>query len=140
MRLSTHRTTTPTPFAVLDRMLAEAARPGSVATAPTPYDLVRTGDDGYRLELPVVGFAEVDLEIEAKGDTLTIRGRVADRPEGETVIHAGIARRPFERVFTLAEHVRVEAARLERGLLLVDLVREVPEALKPRTIAIAARA
>ncbi|MFW5834714.1 MAG: Hsp20 family protein [Pseudomonadota bacterium] len=137
MRLSTHQTTTPTPFALLDRMLAETARPGTVATAPTPYDLVRTAEDAYRLELPVVGFAEGDLDLEAKGDTLTIRGRVAERPEGETPIHTGIARRPFERVFTLGEHMRVEGARLERGLLLVDLVREVPEALKPRTITIA---
>ncbi len=136
MRFATYSTPAPTPFALLDRMLAEAPRPSFVATAPFAYDLVRTGENGYRLELPVAGFAESDLEIEAKGDTLTVRGRVAERPAGETVIHAGVGRGAFERSFTLAEHVQAVGARLERGLLLVDLVREVPEALKPRTIAI----
>ncbi|TVQ36009.1 MAG: molecular chaperone [Geminicoccaceae bacterium] len=138
MRLTTYRTPAPTPFALLDRMLAETAGSGAVATAPFAYDLVHTGDDRYRLELPVVGFAEAELEIEAKGDTLTVRGRPAARSEGETVVHAGIQRQPFERTFSLAEHVQVQAARLERGLLVLDLVREVPEALKPRTIAIGA--
>lgn len=138
MRTKTYRTPAPTPFALLDRMLAEAGRPIEVANAPVAYDLIQTGETTFRLELPVAGFAEADLEIEAKAFSLAVRGRVAAPVEGETVVHAGIVRRPFERTFTLAEHVTVKGARLERGLLVIELARELPEALKPRTIAIGA--
>jgi molecular chaperone IbpA len=104
---------------------------------PLPaYDLVRSGDDRYRLALAVPGFSDEELEIETRKDELVVRGKAPSTGADEAVLHRGIERHPFERRFALAEHVRVDAARLERGLLQIDLVREVPEALRPRTIAI----
>jgi len=131
---TTHRTTAP--FALIDRMLAEFAAPAAPQTQGVAYDLVKTGEDRYRLVLPVTGFAADELEIESRDDRLEIRGRPGARAEGETVLHRGIPQRAFERSFTLGEHVRVEGAKLAHGLLAIELVREVPEALRPRTIAI----
>jgi molecular chaperone IbpA len=103
-----------------------------------PYNIERTGENTYRITLAVAGFAENDISIEAKQNTLTIKGEKqakTDEKKGE-VLYQGIAARAFERVFQLAEHVEVKGAALENGLLHVDLVRQVPEAMKPRRIAI----
>jgi molecular chaperone IbpA len=103
-----------------------------------PYNIERTGENAYRITLAVAGFSDADLSIEAKENTLTIRGEKqakADEKKGE-VLYRGIAARAFERVFQLAEHVEVKGAALENGLLHVDLVRELPEAMKPRQIKI----
>jgi molecular chaperone IbpA len=103
-----------------------------------PYNIERTGENDYRVTVAVAGFAENELNIEVKENTLTIRGEKQAKTEeqkGET-LYQGIAARAFERVFQLADHVQVKGAGLENGLLHVDLVREIPEAKKPRQIAI----
>ena len=102
-----------------------------------PYNIERTGENAYRISVAVAGFAENELSIEAKENTLTIKGekQVKEEKNGE-VLHQGIAARAFERVFQLADYVVVKGASLENGLLHVDLAREVPEAKKPRRIAI----
>lgn len=110
--------------------------------APTPsyppYNIEKTGDDAYRISIAVAGFSEDDLNIEVKDLSLTVTAKKAEaKDETKPVyLHRGIAERGFERRFQLADHVRVAGAELVNGLLHVDLVREVPEALKPRTIAI----
>ena len=103
-----------------------------------PYNIERTGENAYRISVAVAGFSESELSIEAKENTLTIRGDKQTKTEEKKseVLYQGIAARAFERVFQLAEHVEVKGASLENGLLHVDLVREVPEAKKPRQIAI----
>jgi molecular chaperone IbpA len=104
-----------------------------------PYNIEKTGEDAYRITLAAAGFAEGELSIESRDGQLVIAGRKqADKDEqGRTYLHRGIAERAFERRFQLADHVRPVGATLENGLLHVDLVREVPEALKPRRIEIA---
>jgi len=121
-----HRTARRTPSA-----------PGTVVNGANAagYDLARIGEDRFRLELDVPGFAEAELEIETRKSDLVIRGTPADVP-AQTVLHRGFAKQPFERRFALAEHIRVEEARLANGRLVIALVREVPAALKPRTITI----
>jgi len=124
-------------FDRLFSMLDQVSGFDSGSTYP-PYNIERTGENAYRITLAVAGFAENDLSIEAKQNTLTIKGEKqtkADEKKGE-VLYQGIAARAFERVFQLAEHVEVRGAALENGLLHVDLVRQVPEAMKPRRIAI----
>jgi molecular chaperone IbpA len=102
-----------------------------------PYNIERTGENDYRISVAVAGFAENELSIEAKENTLTIKGekQVKQDNNGE-VLYQGIAARAFERQFQLADYVQVKGASLENGLLHVDLVREIPEAKKPRQIAI----
>jgi molecular chaperone IbpA len=103
-----------------------------------PYNIERTGENEYRVTVAVAGFAEPELNIEVKEDTLTIRGEKqakTDEQKGET-LYQGIAARAFERAFQLADHVQVKGAALENGLLHVDLVREIPEAKKPRQVRI----
>jgi molecular chaperone IbpA len=121
-------------FSMLDQVAGfEGAAPGY-----PPYNIERTGENAYRITVAVAGFGQNELNIEAKENTLTIRGEkqsAANEPKGE-VLHQGIAARAFERVFQLADFVQVKGAALENGLLHVDLVREVPVAKKPRQIAI----
>jgi len=103
-----------------------------------PYNIERTADNDYRVTVAVAGFAEPELSVVAKENTLTIRGEKnakSDEQRGD-VLYQGIAARAFERVFQLADYVQVKGAKLENGLLHVDLVREIPEAKKPRTIPI----
>ncbi|MHA3914142.1 Hsp20 family protein [Halovulum sp. GXIMD14793] len=103
-----------------------------------PYNIEKTGEDAYRITLAVAGFAEGDLNIEAKEGQLIVTGKKAeDDSDDRSYLHRGIATRAFERRFQLADHVRAEAATTENGLLHIDLIREVPEALKPRKIEIA---
>lgn len=102
-----------------------------------PYNIEKTDEDAYRITLAVAGFAEDELSIEAKDGQLVVSGKKAPVDSEVTYLHRGIAERAFERRFQLADHVRATGAMTENGLLHVDLVREVPEALKPRTIEIA---
>ena len=101
-----------------------------------PYNIERLDENDYRITMAVAGFTEDDLEITSEQNTLVISGRQQEDNEDRNFLHRGIAERNFERKFQLAEHVKVTAARLENGLLHVDLVREIPEAMKPRKIAI----
>jgi molecular chaperone IbpA len=106
-----------------------------------PYNIEKTGEDAYRITLAVAGFAEDELSIEARDGQLVVTGRKAETEDADrNVLHRGIATRAFERRFQLADHVRAVEARTENGLLHIDLVREVPEALKPRKIEIAKEA
>ena len=102
-----------------------------------PYNIERVGETEYRISMAVAGFGERDLAIEVKENTLSIRGEKRTEVEDTTFLHRGIASRSFERRFQLADHVLVKGAVLENGLLHVDLVRELPEAMKPRAIPIA---
>lgn len=112
--------------------------PGEQATGYPPYNIEKTGDDSYRVTMAVAGFGENDIDIRTQENKLVIAGRVEKSEDGESraFLHRGIAERAFERTFSLADHVKVATASLENGLLHVELVREVPEAMKPRTIAI----
>ena len=121
-------------FNMLDQVAGSDA-----STGYPPYNIERTGEHDYRISVAVAGFAEADLSIESRENTLTIRGsRDVQASQGakREVLHQGIAARSFERRFQLADHVQVVGASLENGLLHVDLVREIPEAQKPRQIAI----
>ncbi|MBV8754584.1 MAG: Hsp20 family protein [Hyphomicrobiales bacterium] len=123
-----------------DRLFSLLDQGPGLESAPTypPYNIERTGENAYRITVAVAGFAEPELSIEVKENTLTIRGEKQtkqDEKNGE-VLYQGIAARAFERRFQLADHVVVKGAALENGLLHVDLVREIPEAMKPRTIPI----
>ncbi len=100
-----------------------------------PYNIERSDDTHYRVTIAVAGFAEKDLNIEVKDDVLTVSGK-RETEAKPSYLHQGIAGRAFERSFRLADHVEVKAARLENGLLHVDLERQVPEEKKPRRIAI----
>ena len=103
-----------------------------------PYNIERTDDTHYRITIAVAGFAEKDLNVELHDGVLTISGKreESDKSEGKNVLYQGIAGRAFERRFQLAEHVEVKAAKLENGLLHVDLEQIIPEEKKPRRIAI----
>ena len=121
-------------FDRLFRMLDEA---NSVEpTTYPPYNIERVGDDEYRITIAIAGFGPQDVNIEAKGNTLTVSGKKADRQQSGEVLHQGIAARGFERRFQLADHVEVKGADMDNGLLHIALKREVPEALKPRQIPI----
>lgn len=121
-----------------DRMahLIETGARLDTATGWPPYNIEQTGEDAYRIELAVAGFGPDDLSIELKEGLLTVTGKKASSEEGRNFLHRGIAERGFERRYQLADHVRVTGANLEHGMLSLSLVREVPEALKPRKIAI----
>ena len=122
-----------------DRMarLMDTATSSADASSYPPYNIEKTGEDAYRLTVAVAGFAPEDLDVTVKENTLFVSGRVR-APEGEKVatLYRGIAGRAFERRFALADHIVVEGADLTNGLLHVGLKRVVPEALKPRRIAI----
>ena len=124
-----------------DRLFTLLNQVGGVDSAPgyPPYNIERTDENSYRISIAVAGFGPTDLAIETRENTLSVRGSKETADKGESkleVLHQGIAARAFERRFQLADHVKVTAANLENGLLHIDLVREVPEAQKPRTIPI----
>lgn len=100
-----------------------------------PYNIEKLNDDQYRITMAVAGFGLGDLEITAHPNLLVVQGK-AKESQGGTFLHRGIAGRAFERRFQLADHIRVNNAALENGLLHIELVREVPEAMKPRTVQI----
>ncbi|MEW9804992.1 Hsp20 family protein [Mesorhizobium marinum] len=118
--------------------LENAARPQNGDNWP-PYDIVKTGEEAYRIVLAVAGFAENELSITHERNLLVIEGTKADSDELQ-YLHHGLALRPFARRFELADHVRVTGAKLENGLLVIDFNREIPEEMKPRRIAINADA
>lgn len=126
-------------FDRLFTMLDSLAQPEQGQTYP-PYNIERTGENAYRITMAVAGFGEDELAIEAREHTLTVKGEKADEDGSEAgeFLYRGIAKRAFERRFQLAEHVEVRGASLKNGLLHIDLVREIPEAMKPRRIAIQA--
>ncbi len=111
---------------------------GNEADAPAypPYNIERLGENQYRITMAVAGFVQDDIKIEVKELTLTIKGEKKPEDKERQFLHRGIATRAFERRFQLADHVEVSGADLKDGLLHVDLVRNVPERLKPRAIAI----
>lgn len=122
-----------------DRLFSLLDSFGGVESAPTypPYNIERTGENAYRITLAVAGFGETDLTLETRENTLSVKGqKEAKTDQTSEMLHQGIAARAFERRFQLADHVMVSGASLENGLLHIDLVREIPEAQKPRTIAI----
>lgn len=122
-----------------DRLFSMLDQMGEPAPTYPPYNIERTGENAYRISIAVAGFTEADLSIEAKENTLTIRGEKKEKASEERksdLLFQGIAARSFERRFQLADHVEVKGAALENGLLHIDLVREIPEAMKPRQIPI----
>ena len=123
-------------FDRVSRLLDTAFDSTDSANSYPPYNIEKTGDDTYRVTLAVAGFGDDDLEISLAENTLVVKGGSVGDGAGGSYLHRGIAGRAFERRYQLADHIRVTAAELENGLLHIDLEREVPEALKPRTIAI----
>ncbi|WP_276122057.1 Hsp20 family protein [Pararhizobium qamdonense] len=115
-------------------LLNNAQRLQAIDTWP-PYDIVKTNDDDYRIEMVVAGIGDADLDIMQERNVLVVKGSKAEAKDGE-YLHRGIAGRSFERRFELADHVKVEDASLVNGLLRIALKREIPEAMKPRKIAI----
>jgi molecular chaperone IbpA len=115
-------------------LLENAQRARSTNDWP-PYDIVKSDDDTYRISIAVAGFAQDDLDITFQSNLLTVTGKKQEAPS-DGYLHRGIAGRPFEHRFELADHVRVNGAELNNGLLSIELVREIPEALKPRKISI----
>jgi molecular chaperone IbpA len=122
-------------FDRLASMLDQAAAQDSAAGYP-PYNIERTDENAYRIEIAVAGFRPEELTIEVKENLLTVTGRKAANDDARKFLHRGLAERNFERRFQLADYVIVTDAALDNGLLSVSLKRELPEALKPRTIAI----
>ncbi len=122
-------------FDRLARLMDTAAETASAPAYP-PYNIERTGEDSYRLVVAVAGFGQDDLELTVKDNTLFVAGRVKAEGKQGDVLYRGIAGRAFERRFVLADHIQVDGAELQNGLLVVQLRRIVPEALKPRRIAI----
>jgi molecular chaperone IbpA len=100
-----------------------------------PFDLIKVDENRYRIEVAVAGFGRDDIDITSQQNQLLIRGRKGD-DNGSTYVHRGIANRSFERRFALADHIQVRGADLKDGMLSIELVREIPEAMKPRTIEI----
>ena len=123
-------------FDRVSRLLETASRADASANSYPPYNIERTGEDAYRIAMAVAGFGEDDLNVTVEDNTLTVQGKVEDKDGDGRYLHRGIAGRSFERRFQLADFIEVRAARLENGLLESELAREVPEHMKPRTIAI----
>lgn len=126
-------------FDRFDRLF-EAATRGEDSPHYPPYNIESYEDDRYRVQIAVAGFTESDLDITVQDRTLVVTGKSSQETNDGTetkYLHRGIARRSFERRFDLADTIRVTSAKLENGLLSIDMVREVPEALKPRKIDIA---
>ncbi len=124
-----------------DRMMNlvdAAARVDEGANSYPPYNIEKTGDDTYRITMAEAGFGEDDLDVTVKENSLVIKAAKAKSDEAKeaTYLHRGIATRSFERRFELADHIVVKGARLENGMLSIELAREVPEALKPRSIKV----
>lgn len=128
-------------FVGFDRMASlidAAAQSANVGQAYPPYNVVKLDEDSYRIEMAVAGFESADIDIESHENVLTITAKREGGSDNDAVdyLHRGIAERGFERRFQLADHVIVENAQLNNGLLIISLKRELPEALKPRKIAI----
>ncbi len=105
-----------------------------------PYNIEKKGENQYRISMALAGFAPDEIELIQQGNTLFITGQQKTGPKHQEMLHQGLASRNFKQTFNLADHVKVESAGLENGLLLVELVREIPEQLKPRRIELGSRA
>ena len=117
---------------VVDRAMSAEV---SASTYP-PYNIEKTGENAYRISIAVAGFAADDLNVEVRDGAVIVSARKAEEEKDRTYLHRGIATRAFERKFTLADHVRVEGASHVDGMLHIELIREIPEALKSRRIEI----
>src|SRR5215475_5850878 len=124
-------------FDRVSRLMDAATRIDDSTLSYPPYNIERTGDDTYRITMAVAGFGESDLTLTTQDNQLLISGKLAKEEDGQSFLYRGIAGRAFERRFTLADHIRVNGASLVNVLLHVELVREVPEAMKPRQVKIA---
>jgi len=125
-------------FDRLTSLLDTASRVDEATLGYPPYNIEKTGEETYRITMAVAGFGEADLDVTVQENSLVIKAGKA-KPEadkGARYLHRGIATRAFERRFDLADHIQVTGARLENGILSIELEREVPEAMKPRSIAI----
>ena len=116
-------------------LLENQNRVGSTDNYP-PFNIERRGEDAYRITLAVAGFKPADIEITAQQNLLVVQGKKGDDAGSSQFLHVGIAQRGFERRFELADYVRVDDANLEDGLLVIDLMREVPDAMKPRKVPV----
>jgi molecular chaperone IbpA len=123
-------------FDRLTRLVDAATRIDNASLAYPPYNIEKTGEDAYRLTMAVAGFSEDELDVTAQENTLLVTGKAKKEEDENRYLHRGIARRVFERRFSLADHIKVVGASLVNGMLHVDLVREVPEAAKPRKVQI----
>ena len=123
-------------FDRLPTLLDTAMRSNVAADSYPPYNIEKVGEDSYRVSIAVAGFSAEELDVEVREGMLIVKSNRADADDSKSYLHRGIAARAFERRFQLAEHVKVTGAGLDNGLLTIDLAREVPEALKPRTIEI----
>jgi molecular chaperone IbpA len=123
-------------FDSLARVFDAATRLDESHFSYPPYNIVKAGEDAYRITFALAGFSQDDLDVQVENNTLTVRGKVGPEKDASTYLYRGIAGRSFERKFELADHIQVSGARMENGLLHIELKREVPEALKPRRIAI----
>ena len=123
-------------FDRMGRLLDSALRSQKEAVGFPPYDIESRGEDRYAITLAVAGFDEAELDIQVEKGVLRVRGKKAEREEEKSYLYRGIANRSFERKFNLADHIEVSGAELKNGLLTISLVKEVPEAMKPRSIAI----
>ncbi len=122
-------------FDRMARLLESSARLTEADNGYPPYNIETIGEDHYRITLAVAGFSTDDLDMEVREGTLVISGRKKAESDAQ-FLHRGIANRAFTKQFSLADHVKVEGASLDNGLLTVDLVREIPEEMKPRSIKI----
>lgn len=122
-------------FDLLEASAIAGARTGQTDNYP-PFDIERTSEDAYRITVAVAGFKPDEIDMTAQANKLTVIGKKADNDEGRQFVHRGIAARGFERRFELADYVQVTGAALDNGLLTIELRREVPEAMRPRKIAI----
>ena len=123
-------------FDRLARLVEGAARVDGGALAYPPYNIEKTGEDAYRLTMAVAGFARDEIDVTVHENSLTVTGKAKNGEDERRYLHRGIARRAFERRFSLADHINVVGASLDNGMLHVDLVHELPEAMKPRKIEI----
>ena len=123
-------------FDRMTRLLDAATRMEESAPSYPPYNIEKTGENAYRITMAVAGFSEDELNISVQEGVLTVTGKGQREDEPKQFLHRGIARRAFERRFELADYIQVSGATLANGLLHIELVREVPEAMKPRTIKI----
>jgi molecular chaperone IbpA len=123
-------------FDRLTRLVDAANRVDNAALAYPPYNIEKTGEDAYRLTMAVAGFSRDEIELTVHENSLLVAGKAKKEEDESRYLHRGIARRAFERRFSLADHIKVVGATLTHGMLHVDLVHEVPEEAKPRKIEI----
>ena len=122
----------------LARIFDTVSRVDDTQAAYPPYNIAKKSADDYRVSLAVAGFDPANIDIQVENNTLTVKAKATEDNDKAAYLHRGIAGRSFERKFELAEHIQVTGAGMDNGLLHIDLKREVPEALKPRRIAVSA--